>query len=121
LTRFNEKERLNNEFKIELESYFEFKWKNDSNQAFREDEDIQHYYQLPDHVRQNIYKDFLFKPFLQRFKKTFDIPNMINPKQYSFYTFNDQVYSDFMMDIMQNLEPISLPKKTFIFDELEEV
>lgn len=46
---------------------------------------------------------------------------MINPKQYSFYTFTDQVYSDFMMDIMQNLEPISLPKKKFIFDELEEV
>ena len=46
---------------------------------------------------------------------------MINPRQYSFYTFSDQVYSDFMMNVMQNLEPIQLKKKTQIFDELEEV
>lgn len=89
LTRFNGKEALNPAFKEEIESFFEFKWKNDCNQAFKEDLDLQHYDQLPDHVQQSIYKDFLFQPFLQKFKRTFDIPNMLNPRQYSFYTFND--------------------------------
>jgi hypothetical protein len=120
LTRFNGYERLNNQFKVDLETFFDYKWKNDSNQAFRDPEDTQHYSQLPEHVQQSIYKDFLFQPFLLRFKRTFDIPNMMNPNQYSFYSFEDQVYRDFMMHIMSNLEPISVKPNSIIFDELEE-
>jgi hypothetical protein len=50
----------------------------------------------------------------------FDIPNMINPRQYSFYSFNDQIYRDFMMSVLSKLEPIQVPKKTVIFNELDE-
>jgi hypothetical protein len=50
----------------------------------------------------------------------FDIPNKINPRLYSFYSFNDQIYQDFMMSIMRNLEPIQVPPRTIIFNELDE-
>ena len=35
--------------------------------------------QLPDNVKESLYKDFLFSKFLKKFKRTFEISNMINP------------------------------------------
>ena len=45
---------------------------------------------------------------------------MDNPNQYSFFNWNDQIYRDFIVDVLQNLEPITIPGKTVLYHELEE-
>ena len=77
--------------------------------------------QLPHLVKENIYKDFLFSKFLKKFKRTFEISNMINPNQNSFYTWADQVYRDFMIEIMRSLEPIRVEKGSTLYREQEEM
>ena len=68
--------------------------------------------QLPHNVRESIYKNFLFSKFLKKFKRTFEISNMIINNQNSFYTWSNQVYRDFMIEILQALEPIRIKKNT---------
>jgi hypothetical protein len=100
ITHFNGNKHMDLKHKTQIESFFEYKWKNDSNQAFKEDADIDIFSELPDHVKESLYKDFLYAPFLKKFRRTFEIPNMDNMNQYSFFSWNDQIYRDFIIAIL---------------------
>jgi hypothetical protein len=80
-------------------------------------------------VRRKIYSDFLFKTFIKNFKKFFDFPKEnINKDDavrvridYSFYTWNDVQYQNFMIDILKSLEPRIFSQREVIYVELDEV
>ena len=67
-----------------------------------------------------IYKDFLFTDFLETFKKTFDFPKLDNPNLNAFYSWQDFEYKEFMIDILQSLEPRCEEKNSILINELDE-
>ena len=72
-------------------------------------------------MQTDIYRNFLFQDFLYSFSKMFSIENHQNKNENSFYTWNDFVYNNFMMDLLQKLEPRFEVKGTILIDELDEV
>lgn len=46
---------------------------------------------------------------------------MFSPHQHSYFSWNDQLYSDFMMDFLLNLEPRNEEPLTKIYSELDEI
>lgn len=64
-----------------------------------------------------LYKDYLFKDFLYNFRYIFNIPKYDN----ILYNWEDQIYRDFMIELLQQLEPRFEDKGTILFRELEEV
>ena len=87
--------------------------------------------QLPDFVQDKIYSEFLFKSFLVTFRDTFTIPKdktetytdhhgnvRILKKNYNW---TDQLYRNFMMEVLTNLEPRHELKGKVLFEELEEI
>ena len=64
-----------------------------------------------------LYKEYLYKDFLHNFRILFQIPKSDN----EFFTWEDQVYRDFMIELLQNLEPRHEEKGTVLYRELEEI
>ena len=74
IKRFNSSRSIQIDLKLKIESYFDYRWTNDKNQAVSTEEDIKLLEQLPYQVQKNIYKDFIFRTFIKNFKKFFDFP-----------------------------------------------
>ena len=69
-----------------------------------------------------MYTEFLFRDFLQSYRKTFSsFPNLENVNQFSFYTWSDFHYRNFMEALLHSLEPRQEEKGVIIHDELGEV
>jgi len=68
-----------------------------------------------------LYRRYLFFGFLNSFRKLFSLPNYDNPQMYSFFSWSDEVYHNFMMDILRTLEPRQENANTYLFKELEDV
>lgn len=120
IKKFNMDEEINQGLRKRIESHFDYKWDNDKNQAFLLESDINNFRQLPSEVQTMIYKDFLFSDFLETFKKTFAFPKLDNPNLNAFYSWQDFEYKNFMIDILQSLEPRSEPKNEILINELDE-
>ena len=75
--------------------------------------------QLPKDVQRKIYSNFLFRNFLDCFQSFFSLPNHQSPHRFSYFTWNDVPYQNFMVFIMQNLEPIKYEPGQIIFYELD--
>jgi len=71
--------------------------------------------------KEALYRRYLFCNFLNSFRKLFSFPNYDNPQMYSFFSWGDEVYHNFMMDIMRTLEPRQEDPNTYLFKELEDV
>lgn len=56
--------------------------------------------QLPSDVQVQIYNQYLFKKFLVSFSKVFSYQKVDSPYRYAFFTWNDQNYRNFMIDIL---------------------
>jgi hypothetical protein len=69
-----------------MEEFFDHRWSNDKNQAITSDADRDLVEQLPIEIQRAIYTDFLFKGFLQNFRRYFSIPNYQNSNKHSYYT-----------------------------------
>jgi len=72
-------------------------------------------------VQNKIYCEFLFKDFLSIFRDTFRIPKpdaLCASKQYKW---DDQNYRDFMIMVLEHLEPRFESKGSVLFEELEEI
>jgi hypothetical protein len=117
----NTQEHLKDDLKLKIEDFFDYKWNNDRLTAFREDADMNIYDQLPPEVQEIIYTEFLFKDFLQSYKKTFQIPNLESPHQPAYYNWSSYHYRNFMVGLLSSLEPRHEHAETIIFDELDEV
>jgi hypothetical protein len=96
--------------------------------------------QLPDVCKIALYTDFIFKDFLWKFRRTFRFyknhfqeftifrkvrgqVRVENPKkfmQYPYYTFDDNIYAQFMLNFMNLLEVRSFKKGELIANEMDE-
>ena len=84
--------------------------------------------ELPNNIRTDIYKDFLFADFLYMFQIHFKMQREENiaagnqnDGSANFYEWPDTQYSAFMISILQSLEPRFFEPKEFIFEEEDEV
>ena len=105
IKKFNRNEPIDLNLKRNIEAHFDNKWQSDKNQAFYEEHDLSIFNQLPGDVQILLYKDFLFSDFLDQFKNSFCFPKNDSCNQYAFYTWNDFAFRNFMIDILQALEP----------------
>ena len=125
LKNFNHNKPLPPALTKKFEDYFEYFWKNDKNAAIATEEDQNIMRELPDHIKANIYKDFLFQDFLELFRVhfLFKKPEVDQVKDglVVFFTWDDQQYSSFMIRICQSLEPRYYEQKEYIFQEGEDV
>ena len=64
MARFNGNKSINQKLMKEIEAFFDYKWKNDKNQAIDDDEEIALLEQLPINVQDTLYSSFLFNDFL---------------------------------------------------------
>lgn len=103
LTKYNNGRLMNQEFKDQLEDFFEFYWANDKMSWYQSEEDMRYIDELPEHVQVEIYKGFLFRTFMKTFKKFFEFPK--NKRKGSVYKWTDEGYAEYMIKLLQNLEP----------------
>ena len=112
--------------KEKIEHHFEYKWQNDRNQAL-DDEGSSIYEQLPVDVQNTLYREFLYTNFLYQFRATFHIPKDPEENESNehlsevFYSWSDQPYREFMMEVLRNLEPRLEVMGTIIFEELDDI
>lgn len=106
-------------------------WENDKNNFQKSKTDLMLLAQLPDSCKIALYTDFIFKDFLWKFRRIFRFKNdpsdqVAFVKQskrkivFPFYTFEDQIYSQFMLNLMNLLEVRSYEKGDFIANEMDE-
>lgn len=117
LQKFNYNRILKKEFTTRIEEYFEYFWSNDKLYSVATDEDLRYYDELPPDHKVDIFKNFLFRPFVQTFKKLFEIPKHKHVK-HSYYKWFDESYSEFMIQVMRYLEPRFYKKDELIYEEL---
>lgn len=100
-----------------MEQHFEYKWIHDRNICLKDEigEGIQQ--QLPDDIRCQLFSQFIYSDFLESFKEIFDLEkhreyktDPIDPSKkmvtyITRYSWNDDQYSGFMIQLMLALEP----------------
>lgn len=103
LERFNKATPLNEDFKKRIIAFFEYSWVHDKKNSFKSEEDLYIFDQMPEEQQVKLITNYLYKDFILKFYKFFRVqkPNMI------YYTWADQTYREFMVDILNNLEPRS--------------
>ena len=72
-------------------------------------------------MRLRIYSDFLFGEFLASYEKIFCFRNEDSRDQPSFYTWENQLYRNFMMSLLSVLEPRKEERNVIMYNELDEV
>lgn len=109
----------------EVERYFLYYWRNDKNCAVTREENVKIIRELPLEIQSAIFRDFLFKDFLAMFKVHFTLlkpPNMqIEGALPKYYEWADQVYSQFVIEFCQSLEPRFYDKGEYIMEEGDDV
>lgn len=75
--------------KRDLERYFEYRWQNNKNSAIDDGDEIAMLTQLPEDTQIRLYRDFLYREFMQQFsivfrfpKPTANIPGVFQKKQF---------------------------------------
>ena len=73
LRKFNRNELLDPKFERLLEKYFTYRWEKDKNDSLIKKNYMYIVEQIPTQVVDSIYADFLFRDFLQQYRKFFQI------------------------------------------------
>ena len=115
LTNFNAEQQLNLKYRTEVEKYFDYRWAVDLNLYTR---DSEYWLQLPDATKETMYVEFLWDRFIKVHHATFGNLYKKSENKFSFYTWQDEQYRSFMLEVLQALEPRIEPANTIIFDEL---
>lgn len=103
LKNFNNKKPLPKGLSKEIEMYFTYYWENDKNYVVQDEKDQDILRELPLKLQSCIYKDFLFKDFLESFEVHFKFTKPeAKAVGYAFATYwgwDDKSYSDFMINM----------------------
>ena len=82
---------------------------------------------MPDRVQIQLYTDFIFKDYLWKFRRFFRITNELEPVvkltkfcKYPYYTYENEMYSSFMISFMNSLETSFYFANEIIAKELDE-
>lgn len=92
----------------------------DKNFAFENPEEQRLFCELPKETQIFIYRNYLYCDFLKSFRRFFSIRNPSSAFQPSFYTWENQKYQNFMLSILQYLEPRREEKGVMLVRELDE-
>ena len=76
--------------------------------------------ELPQQIKRQIFKDYLFDEFIYMFKEHFKFHKLEFSKRIEI-GWSDNNYQQFMLKMLQALEPRSYPPHSFLFEENEEV
>lgn len=68
-----------------------------------------------------MFVEFLFKDFLNEFKRLFTFNKIDCPNQPAFFSYSDHHYSAFMLNLLKQLEPREEAANTILLNELDEV
>ena len=85
-----------------------------------DEKDIELLTQMPEYVQDQIYYKFLHMKFLKDFEKYFSFEKYFTRLKYNFYSWKDQMYRDFMTQILRSLEPRREESNTFLYYELDD-
>ena len=75
--------------------------------------------QLPESAVDGLMQNYLYKEFLEQFDRHFQIPKQ-NSFKHARYTWSDRPYRDYMVSMLNQLEPIQYEKNQIVFEELDE-
>ena len=122
LKRFNNNKPFNIELKKKIEDHFDYKWNQDKNQAITTQQDRDMYEQIPEVTQDQLLHQFLFHNFKVEYRKYFTFEKISqNPKiRFNFYNWKDQIYRNFMTEILMSLEPRREMPETILFNELDD-
>ena len=105
LQKFNNGQPISDKLRTNIEDTLTYRWANDKNNAFFDEEGLYFFSQLPERVQSEVYRDFLFGDFLDQFQPFFTFPNFFSQRKNSFLTWNDSEYVTFILEIFRNLQP----------------
>jgi len=122
LRKYNYSQRLPPKFENKILDFFDYKWKTDVGYCIRTNEDMALLHQLPSETQMRIIKDYLYHDFLRDFSRLFRFKQnkfhtriLEKYKQYPYYTYNDQEYEKFILNMVIQLEPRYFAPKTIIY------
>lgn len=72
LSKFNKGKPLHKDLISEIESFFDFYWKNNRMRVFKSEIGLRYIQELPSGVSESIVIEFLFRDFLNLFKSIFN-------------------------------------------------
>lgn len=99
LKKFNDNNEFNVDLKKKIEDYFDYRWETDRNYVFVCESFDNMSAQVPIFVVDRIYYAYLFKDFLFTFRTFFEFKKMTK-NLHSRYTWYDDIYRDFMIDVL---------------------
>jgi hypothetical protein len=73
ITKYNNGRPLKRSHILELENFFEFYWANDKLSSLQKESDLRFFDELPENIRIELFKNFLFGEFVRAFKHFFVI------------------------------------------------
>jgi len=80
LAHFNRNSPLPKEMTKRYETYFQYYWANDKNYAIKSELDMRFMTELPNHIKTDIYRRFLFANFIYMFKIHFRMQKEVSSK-----------------------------------------
>lgn len=72
-------------------------------------------------MKNNIYRRFLFYDFIYQFRVHFHLKKDMQSDTPVYFTWEDSMYSEFMIALLQSLEPRFYSAQEYIFEEDDEV
>ena len=118
--KLNSNRELKKSIREEIVTYFEFYWANDVNHTLAEEIDLRFFAELPNNIKVDIFKNFLFRYFIKAHNKLFEFPKFENRK-HSYYSWYDDEYSEFMITFMRHLKPRFYKAGKVIINELDTI
>ena len=121
IQNFNYGKPINREIVAQIEEFFDYKWAHDKNQAVILDADVQILNELPINVKVRLFTQFLNHRFLRKHRKFFEFKNHLSKWNHSYFNWKTPLYENFMINVLQQLEPVRYQSGEIIIYELDSV
>ena len=117
MKKFNNNQSLKKSYVTEIEDFFDHYWSHDKLTVLHTNEDIRIFMELPNEIKCQIFKNFLFNRFVRMFRQYFQLPK--NKQQmHSYWKWSDDIYCDFMISMLKSLNPRFYHEGDIIYEEL---
>ena len=103
---------------LEIYEFIRYYWEQNKMLCLSSESDMRLFDELPYEIKNMLFQKFLYKRFLRRFTKLFDLPKN-DQRLHSYYKFSHEEYSNFMIGLFKKLEPRMIRKHTIVIDEME--
>lgn len=120
IQKFNLGQPMKKEKAQEIYDFIRHYWEYNKMLCLSSESDMRMFDELPYEIKNSLFQKFLYKRFLGRFTKLFDLPKNDQVK-HSYYKFSHEEYSSFMIDLFKKLEPRMIKSNQIVIDEMEQV